>query len=67
MKSHLQKAVFGVVPLLASGADQVTAPGSTLAIVVFGDSEGRAAAARDEEHAEGSFDGRTRGGVVLNA
>ncbi|HKF01381.1 MAG TPA: hypothetical protein VKB49_03665 [Candidatus Sulfotelmatobacter sp.] len=41
--------------LATPGADQVAAPGGTLAIVVFGDREGRAATAWDEEHAQRRF------------
>lgn len=52
MESHLKEAVLGIVALAASGADQVSAPCSTLAIVVFGDGERGAAAAGDEEHAQ---------------
>lgn len=55
MESHLEEAVFGVVMFAASGADHVTAPGSTLAVVILGDREGDAAAARDEKHAERAF------------
>ena len=58
MESHLKEPVLRVVALAASRTDQVTAPGGALAVAVFGDGEGSAAAARDKEHAEGSFDGR---------
>jgi len=56
MESHLKKAVLGIVALTAAGADHVTAPGRSLAVVVIGDSEGDTAAARDEEHLERAFD-----------
>ena len=47
VKSHLEEAVFGIVTFAASGADHVAAPGGAFAVVVFGDGEGGAAAARD--------------------
>ena len=52
MEAHLEKTVFGVVPLGASGANQIAAPCGALAIVVLGDGESRAAAAGNEEHVE---------------
>ena len=55
MEPHLKKPVSGVVTLPTPGADQVARPGGTLAIVVFGDREGRAATAWDEEHTQGRF------------
>src|SRR5215469_12143013 len=60
MESHLKEPVLGVVTLATSGADQVAAPGGALAIVVFGHGEGCAAAAGDEEHAQGRFGFRRR-------
>jgi hypothetical protein len=45
VESHLEKAILGVVAFAAAGAAHVAAPGGTLAVVVFGDGEGRAAAA----------------------
>jgi len=52
MECHLQKTVFRIVALAASGAGQIAAPGGALAIVVLGNSERRSAAAGDQEHAE---------------
>jgi hypothetical protein len=43
------------VPLAATGADQVAAPSRALVVIVFSDGEGCAAAARDQEHAQGHF------------
>lgn len=53
MEPHLKQAVLRIVALAASGTGQVAVPGSALAIVVFRDSEGRAAAAWYEEHPQG--------------
>ena len=58
MESHLEETVLGIVALAASGAAEVAAPCRALAIVVFGDGEGSAAAAGNEEHAKG-----TRAGI----
>lgn len=55
MESHLEQAVLRVMALAASGTGEIATPGGTLAIVVFGDGEGRAAAAGDQEHAEGKL------------
>src|SRR3954462_7181249 len=52
MESHLEEAVFGIVALAAAWAFEIAAPGGALVIVVFGDREGGAATARDQEHAE---------------
>src|SRR5208282_3845009 len=41
-----------VVAFAAAGAGQVAAPGRALAVVVFGDGKGCAAAARDQKHLE---------------
>jgi hypothetical protein len=57
MESHLKEPVLGVVTFAASWADQIAAPSGTVAVIIFGDGEGRAAAAGDEEHAQGSVDG----------
>ena len=54
MESYLKQAVLGVVTLAAAGADQVTTPGGSLAIVVLRHGEGGAAAAWDQKHAEGA-------------
>ncbi len=43
---------FGIVPLLTLGTFQISAPGGSLAIVVFGDGEGRPATAGDDKHLE---------------
>ncbi len=50
--AELQQAVFGIVALAATRADQMTAPGGAAAVVIFRRSEGGAATARDEEHAK---------------
>jgi hypothetical protein len=55
MKAHLQEAVFGIVLFAASPTGHVAAPGGAALVVVFGDGESCAAAAGDEEHAEGCF------------
>jgi hypothetical protein len=55
MEGHLQKTVFRVVALAASGARQIAAPGCALAIVILGNGEGRSAAAWDQEHAKRAF------------
>ena len=47
VKSHLEEAVFGVVAFAAAGTAEIAAPSRALAVVVFGDGEGGAAAARD--------------------
>ena len=65
VKSHLEEAIFGIVALAAAWADHVTAPGGALAIVVFGNREGGAATAGDQEHAEWGFGGCTRGASWL--
>ena len=54
MESYLKEAVLGIVALAAARANQVTTPGSSLAIVVLGHSERGAATARDQEHAKGA-------------
>jgi hypothetical protein len=51
--TDLQQAVFRIVPLAAGRALQIPAPGRAFPIVVFGNSEGRAATARHEEELEG--------------
>jgi len=52
MKSHLQEAVFGIVPLSAAWTRQISAPRGALMIVIFCNSEGASATAGDEEHPE---------------
>ena len=54
VESHLEEAIFGVVVLAAARADHVATPRGALTVVVLGDCESGAAAAGDEEHAEGS-------------
>ena len=54
MESYLKEAVLGVVTLAAAGADHVTTPGGSLAIVILGHSERGAATAGDQEHAKGA-------------
>jgi hypothetical protein len=56
MECHLQKTVFRIVALAASGAREIAAPGGALAIVVLGNGERRSAAAWDQEHAERALD-----------
>jgi hypothetical protein len=46
----LQQPVFRIVPLLTVGTLQVSAPGGSLTIVIFGDGEGSPAAAGNQEH-----------------
>jgi hypothetical protein len=45
-----QQPIFWIVPLGAPGADQVTAPGRALTVIIFGDGEGHSATARNEKH-----------------
>jgi hypothetical protein len=57
VKSHLKKAILGIVFLAAAGAGEITTPGRSAMIIVLGDGESCAAAARDEKHAEGPAPG----------
>ena len=50
VESHLEKAVLGIVSIAATGAHQITAPGRSLAIVVFRYGKRCAAAAGHEKH-----------------
>jgi hypothetical protein len=50
METHLQQTVLGVVSLAAARADQVTALGRALMIIIFRHRKGCSATARDEEH-----------------
>jgi hypothetical protein len=48
LKSQSQQSVFGIVPLAAVGTLQIAPQRSSLLIIVFGNCEGCAAAARHE-------------------
>src|SRR3974390_2607058 len=52
MESHLHQPVLGIVPFSASWTDQIAAPCSSLAIIIFRNRKGRAATAGDQKHAE---------------
>ena len=52
---HAQHAVLGIVPLAASGAGKEAADMRPLLVEIFGNREGSATAARDQEHAGKSF------------
>ena len=52
MESHLEEAVLRIMAFAAAGTDHVAAPGGSVAIVIFGDGEGGAATAGDQEHSE---------------
>src|SRR5436853_5653824 len=70
MVADLQEPVFRIVPFPALRALHVTAPRSPMTVVIFCDSEGRAATARHEKHLEGrgatvSHYGHTRSTIRL--
>lgn len=54
MKSHLQKAILGIVTLAASGTEHVAAPCCPLAVIILCDGKGHPTAAGDEKHLQAS-------------
>src|SRR5208282_3782783 len=55
MESHLQQSVLGVVPLAASGTDQISAPGRALMGVILRHGKRRSTTAWHQKHAQRCF------------
>src|SRR6202163_2187238 len=65
MKSHLQQAVFGVVPLPAAGTDEIPVPRRALMIVILRHGKRRPATAWNQKHAQRRLSFRPLFGLAL--
>src|SRR6266550_6684240 len=65
MIAELKQSVFGVVPFPAIRTHQEPAPLCALPVVLLGNCEARAAAARDQKHPKGAFRALRLGRMTL--